>query len=54
MICIKVAPRENDFIMPDAKVMDMTPWKHGKIWAAVGAGVVVVMYIIFSPLVLGA
>ena len=54
MICIKVAPRENDFIMPDAKVMDMTPWKTGKIWAAVGAGVVVVMYIIFSPLVLGA
>lgn len=52
-ICIKVCPRESDWVMPDAKVMDMTTWKHGKIWALVGVAIVVVMYIIFSPLVLG-
>ncbi|MCD8355583.1 MAG: solute:sodium symporter family transporter [Clostridia bacterium] len=52
--CIKICPREVAFEIPDAKIMDMTPWKNGKIWATVGALVVVVMYIIFSPLVLGA
>ncbi len=31
----------------------MIPWKTGKIWAAVGIGVVVVMYIIFSPIGIG-
>ena len=52
-ICIKICPRENDWVMPDAKIMDLTPWKSGKLWAAVGAGVVVVMYLIFSPLGIG-
>lgn len=51
-ICIKVAPRKTAWEMPDAKVLDMTPWKTGKIWAICGAAVVVIMYIIFSPLVL--
>ncbi len=50
--CIKLRPRKTDWEMPDAHVMDMTPWKTGKLWAIVGALVVVVMYIIFSPLVL--
>ena len=36
------------------KVMDMTGWKTGKRWAIVGAGVVVVMYLICSPLGIGA
>lgn len=53
-VCIKVCPRKVDFEMPDAKVMDMTPWKTGKIWATVGVLVVVLMYVICSPLVLGA
>lgn len=53
-ICIKVCPREVAWEMPDAKVMDMSPWKTGKVWAAVGIAVVVVMYIICSPLVLAA
>lgn len=51
-ICIKVAPRQTDWEMPDAKVLDMTPWKTGKFWAIVGIGVVVLMYLVFSPLVL--
>ncbi|MBS5150717.1 MAG: solute:sodium symporter family transporter [Butyricicoccus pullicaecorum] len=53
-ICIKVCPRQTAWEMPDAKVMDMTSWKTGKQWAIVGAGVVVVMYIICSPLGIGA
>jgi len=53
-VCINVCPRTTEWDMPDAKVMDMTPWKTGKIWATVGAGVVVVMYLIFSPFGIGA
>lgn len=53
-ICIKVCPRQDAWEMPDAKVMDMTGWKTGKRWAIVGAGVVVVMYLICSPLGIGA
>ncbi|MCI8857323.1 MAG: solute:sodium symporter family transporter [Clostridiaceae bacterium] len=52
-VCIKVCPRETDWEMPDAKLMDMTPWKTGKLWAIVGSAVVVVMYLIFSPLGIG-
>ncbi len=49
----KFAPAKEDFEMPNVPQIEMTPWKTGKIWATVGALVVVVMYIIFSPLVLG-
>ena len=49
----KFAPLKEEFEMPNVPQIEMTPWKHGKIWATVGALVVVVMYIIFSPLVLG-
>jgi len=54
LICIKVCPRKTDWEMPDAKVMDMSAWKTGRLWAAVGVAVIVVMYIVCSPLVLGA
>ena len=53
-VCIKVAPRKTDWVMPDAKVMDMSAWKTGKFWAVVSVIVIVVMYVICSPLVLGA
>lgn len=53
-ICIKVSPRHLAWEMPDAKVMDMTPWKNGKVWAIAGAAVVAIMYLIFSPLGIGA
>ena len=52
--CIKACPRETDWVMPDAKVMDMTGWKTGKTWAIVGVCVVLVMYLICSPLGIGA
>lgn len=53
-ICIKTCPRQLAWEMPDAKVMNMTPWKNGKVWAITGAAVVAVMYLIFSPLGIGA
>ena len=53
-VCIKVSPRQLAWEMPDAKVMDMTPWKNGKVWAIAGAAVVAIMYLIFSPLGIGA
>ena len=54
LICIKAAPRKTDWVMPDAKVMDMTAWKTGKFWAVVSVVVIVAMYVVCSPLVLGA
>ena len=53
-VCIKTCPRQLAWEMPDAKVMNMTPWKNGKVWAITGAAVVAVMYLIFSPLGIGA
>ncbi len=50
---IKLAPRKDDFVIEDQHAIDLTPWKTGKIWAIAGILVVVVMYIIFSPLCLG-
>ena len=52
-VCIQVCPRDQDWEMPDAKIMDMTPWKTGKLWAIAGSAVVVVMYLIFSPIGIG-
>ncbi len=52
-VCTKVAPRETDFEIEDAGVISMDRWKTGKVWAIVGIIVVVVMYIVFSPLCLG-
>ncbi len=49
-VCIKTCPRETAWDMPDAKVMDMTPWKTGRLWSIAGIAVVVIMYIVFSPL----
>lgn len=54
LVCIKVAPRKTDWEMPDAKVMDMSAWKTGKFWAVVSVVVIAVMYVVFSPLMLGA
>lgn len=49
----KMAPRKEEFEMPNVPAIDMSNWKSGKVWAIVGILVVVVMYLIFSPLVLG-
>ena len=54
LLIVKVHPRETDFVLHDAKVVDMTPWKTGKIWAAVSLVIMLQAYVVFSPLGLGA
>ena len=53
-ICIKVCPRQLAWRCRMPKVMDMTPWKNGRSRAIAGAAVVAIMYLIFSPLGIGA
>lgn len=52
-IIVKVRPRPTDFELEDAKAVDLTPWKNGKIWAAVTLIIMVIAYVIFSPMGVG-
>ena len=52
-VIVKKSPRPEDFVLHDAKAVDMTPWKNGKIWATITLLVMVAAYIIFSPLGFG-
>ncbi|MDO4269340.1 MAG: solute:sodium symporter family transporter [Eubacteriales bacterium] len=49
-LCIKFAPRKDAFEIVDAKVIDLTPWKNGKIFAVIAVLVTVGAYLLFSPL----
>lgn len=49
----KVKPRDTDFVLKDSGAVELTPWKHGKLWATVTLGIMLLAYIVFSPLVLG-
>ena len=53
-ICSVVAPRPEPFVLKDEAPVDMTPWKYR--WPVIGVtfAVLLVMYITFSPLGLGA
>jgi len=53
-VIVKVKPRPTDYVLEDAKAVDLTPWKHGKFWATVTLGIMVLAYIVFSPLGIGA
>ncbi len=50
---VKKNPRPTDFELHDAKAVDMTPWKHGKFWATLTLLIMVLAYIVFSPLGFG-
>lgn len=54
LVIVKTNPRPTDFVLHDAKVVDMTPWKNGKFWAAVTLGIMFLAYIVFSPIGVGA
>ena len=56
LVCIitKLRPRETNYELRDSKAVDMTPWKSGKVVAAIVLCVMVAAYIVFSPLVFGA
>lgn len=43
-------PRETAYVMKDAQVVDMTPWKHGKAIAIVCVLLMLCLYATFSPL----
>lgn len=53
-IIVKAHPRETDFVLHDAQVVDLTPWKNGKYVAAVVLAVMCLAYVVFSPLGVGA
>lgn len=48
----KAAPRKTDFALHDSKAVAMEPWKHGKLFAIITLSIMVIAYLIFSPLVL--
>ena len=49
-IMIKTHPRTTDFVLEDHSAVDLTPWKAGKVVAAISLIVMVIAYILFSPL----
>lgn len=50
----KFWPRETPYVMADAQVVDMTPWKHSRKIAVICCVLMLVMYAVFSPLGLAA
>ena len=52
-VIVKKHPREKDFELKDVGAVDLSPWKNGKIWATVTLLIMVLAYIIFSPLGFG-
>lgn len=52
-VIVKKNPRPTDFELNDVGAVDLTPWKHGKFWAAVTLIIMVLAYVIFSPLGFG-
>lgn len=53
-ICSKVAPRPEPYVLQDISPVDMTPWKWRWPVITITAIVLVAMYVMFSPLGLGA
>ena len=52
-VIVKKHPRATDFELKDVGAVDLTPWKNGKVWATVTLLIMVLAYIIFSPLGFG-
>ena len=52
-VIVKKNPRPTNFELQDVGAVDLTPWKHGKLWATVTLLIMVMAYIIFSPLGFG-
>ena len=46
----KIAPLPEPYIIEDSKVVDTTPWKHAKLFAAIVMLLIVCMYLVFSPI----
>ena len=52
LIIGKFFPREVPFTLPDNKAVDTKPWKHRYIMAAIVIIVMILSYVVFSPLIL--
>lgn len=52
VIITKLCPRKTDFVLEDAGAVDLTPWKYGKIVSIIVLAIMVLTYIVFSPLCL--
>lgn len=50
LIMSKVRPTAQPYIMKDAQVVDMTPWKHGKKAAIICIVLMLALYTLFSPI----
>lgn len=46
----KVRPTAQPYVMKDAQVVDMTPWKHGKKAAIICIVLMLALYTLFSPI----
>lgn len=46
----KISPRDTNFKLKEANVVDLTPWKYAKTCSVVCIVLLIVMYILFSPL----
>lgn len=44
----EIKPRETEFEQEDVKAVDMTPWKHAKLWGAILVIIVLVIYACFA------
>ncbi|MGN1007439.1 MAG: solute:sodium symporter family transporter [Butyricicoccus sp.] len=53
-IIMKARPRETDFVLNDVGAVDLTPWKRGRVISAAVLAVMVLAYIVFSPIGVGA
>ncbi len=49
----KAHPAEQDFELRDAKVVDLHPWSTGKYYATASLLIMVLAYVVFSPLGIG-
>lgn len=50
LIMSKVRPTAQPYVMKDAQVVDMTPWKHGKTAAIICIVLMLALYTLFSPI----
>ena len=50
LIMGKVRPTAQPYVMKDAKVVDMAPWKHGKKAAIICIVLMLALYTLFSPI----
>ena len=50
LIMGKVRPTAQPYVMKDAQVVDMAPWKHGKKAAIICIVLMLALYTLFSPI----